>query len=112
MDVGAVKAPTIWRSQACNRLRQSVSTSQSRYFRSTASTRKDMWFIRRQLKRRCSGGLSEGAAMPGWYRGVAAPTNPTHVKKALANPEPCTHGALSRHSNPSDEYPLLMVDRV
>src|SRR5438270_6167244 len=60
----------------------------------------------------CSGGLSEGAAMPGWYRGVAAPINPTHVKKALANPEPCTHGALSRHSNPSDEYPLLMVDRV
>src|SRR5664280_3059702 len=40
MNVWAVKAPTIWRSQACKRSRQLVSTSPSRYSRSTASTQK------------------------------------------------------------------------
>ena len=39
MDVGAVEAPTIRRSQTCKRLRQSVSTSQSRFFKSTELTR-------------------------------------------------------------------------
>jgi len=33
MKVGAVKAPTTWRSQVCKRSRQSVSISPSRYFR-------------------------------------------------------------------------------
>jgi hypothetical protein len=33
MDVGAVKAPTIRRSQTCKRSRQSVSTSPSRFFK-------------------------------------------------------------------------------
>ena len=36
MDVGAVKAPTIQRSYPCKQSRQSVSTSPSRSFRSTA----------------------------------------------------------------------------
>src|SRR5438132_13179593 len=39
MDVGAVKAPTIRRSQTCKRSRQSVSTSPSRFFKSTELTR-------------------------------------------------------------------------
>jgi hypothetical protein len=43
MDVGAVKAPTIRRSQLRKRSRQSVSILQSRFFRSTASTRKARW---------------------------------------------------------------------
>ena len=42
MDVGAVKAPTIQRSQTCKRSRQSVSTSQSRFFKSTELTRQVM----------------------------------------------------------------------
>src|ERR1035437_7424320 len=40
MNVWAVKAPTIWRSQACKRSRQSVSTSPSLFSRSTALMRK------------------------------------------------------------------------
>src|SRR5262249_12436976 len=51
MKVGAVKAPTIERSQTCKQLRQSVSTSPSRVFRCTALTPRPVVF-RRQLKRR------------------------------------------------------------
>src|SRR5438034_11645297 len=47
-----VRTPTIRRSQTCKRLRQSASTSQSQFFRSTASTRKGKVLFRRQLKRR------------------------------------------------------------
>jgi Group II intron, maturase-specific domain len=43
MDMGAVKALTIRRSQSCKRSRQSVSILQSRFFRSTASTRRASW---------------------------------------------------------------------
>jgi hypothetical protein len=50
--VGVVKALTIRRSQPCKRSRQSVSISQSRFFRSTASTAEGQAVIRRQLKRR------------------------------------------------------------
>src|SRR5262245_32528910 len=49
MKVGAVKAPTIERSQTCKQLRQSVSTSPSRVFRCTAF---GQVVFRRQLKRR------------------------------------------------------------
>jgi hypothetical protein len=43
MHVGAVKAPTIRRSKTCKRSRQSVSTSQSRFFKSTVLTRQLMY---------------------------------------------------------------------
>ena len=36
MDVGAVKAPTIWRSQVLQAIRQSVSILRNRSFKSTA----------------------------------------------------------------------------
>src|SRR5262245_44398876 len=62
MKVGAVKAPTIERSQTCKQLRQSVSTSPSRDFRCTAL---NTWLHR--------------------------PTLHT-FKKVLANSEPSTHG--------------------
>ena len=39
MKMRAVKAPMIRRMQICKQLRRSASTSQSRFFRSTASTR-------------------------------------------------------------------------
>src|SRR5262245_58111383 len=52
MKVGAVKAPTIERSQTCKQLRQSVSTSPSRIFRCTALTPDGQVVFRRQLKRR------------------------------------------------------------
>src|SRR5450759_4148075 len=57
MNVGAVKAPTIWRSQSCKRLRQSVSISPNRCSRSTASAL-------------CPGVLPEVAAMLGRDRGL------------------------------------------
>src|SRR5262245_15656807 len=44
MDVGAVKAPTIRRSQACKRSRLSVWISRSRSFRFTVLMRKGMSF--------------------------------------------------------------------
>src|SRR5215475_5442120 len=43
MDVGAVEAPTIRRSQACKRSRRSVSISLSRFFKSTELTRRVIW---------------------------------------------------------------------
>src|SRR5436190_6337557 len=44
---GAVEAPTIQRSQACRRLRRSVSISRSRFFRFAALMRLGKWWITR-----------------------------------------------------------------
>ena len=50
--MGAVKAPTIQRSNPCRRSRQSVSTSLSRPFRVHGVNAAGELVIRRQLKRR------------------------------------------------------------
>ena len=49
--MGAVNAPTIRRSQSCKRSQQSVSISQSRFFRHGIDAEGNV-IIRRQLKRR------------------------------------------------------------
>ena len=83
MDVGAVKAPTIWRSYPCKRSRQSVSTLRSRFFRSMALMRSGNVVIRRQLKRRyvlaffqklppCLVGIEACASSHHWSRELQA----------------------------------------
>ena len=52
MDVGAVKAPTIWRSYPCKRSRQSVSTFAKSVFQVHGVDAAGQVLIRRQLKRR------------------------------------------------------------
>jgi transposase len=80
MHVGAVKAPTIRRSQTCKRSQQSVSTSQSRFFKSTGLTNV---IVRRQLKRRyvlpffqklppCLVGIEACASSHHWSRELQA----------------------------------------
>src|SRR4029077_15620835 len=80
MHVAAVKAPTIRRSQTCKRLQQSVSTSQSRFFKSTGLTNV---IVRRQLKRRyvlpffqklppCLVGIEACASSHHWSRELQA----------------------------------------
>ncbi len=50
--MGAVKAPTIWRSQACKRSRQSVSTFDKSVFQVHGVDAQGGVVIRRQFKRR------------------------------------------------------------
>jgi hypothetical protein len=51
MDVGTAKAPTIRGSQTCTQSRQSVSTSQSLFFKSGVGAAGNV-IVRRQLKNR------------------------------------------------------------
>ena len=81
--MGAVKAPTIQRSQACKRLRQLVSTLRSRSFRFIALNAEGRVVIRRQLKRRyvlsffeklqpCLVGIEACASSHHWSRELRA----------------------------------------
>src|SRR5664279_4670553 len=70
MNVGAVKAPAIWRSQACKRSRLSVSISPSRYSRSTASTQKISYHPAAVEAALCPGVLPEASAVPGRHRSL------------------------------------------
>jgi hypothetical protein len=81
MDMGAVKAPMIRRSKACKRSRQSVSISQSRFFRSTAWTRRGKVVIRRQLKRRYV--LAFFQKLPSCLVGIEACASSHHWSREL-----------------------------
>src|SRR4029077_2858609 len=96
MHVGAVKAPTIRRSQTSKRSQQSVSTSQSRFFKSTGLTNV---IVRRQLKRRyvlpffqklppCLVGIEACASSHHWSRELQAvghygAFDPARLREAL-----------------------------
>src|SRR5262249_7360709 len=78
MKVGAVKAPTIERSQTCKQLRQSVSTSPSRVFRCTALTPMARWSSARyvlaffQKVPSCLVGMEACATSHHWSRELQA----------------------------------------
>jgi transposase len=83
MDVGAVKAPTIRRSQTCKRSRQSVSTSRNSVFQIHGVDAAGNVIVRRQLKRRyvlpffqklppCLVGIEACASSHHWSRELRA----------------------------------------
>ena len=77
----AVDATRIQRSQACKWLRQSVSTSPSRYFRCTASIAAGQVVIRRQLKRRYV--LAFFEKLPACLVGIEACASSHHWSREL-----------------------------
>ena len=96
MDVGAVKAPTIRRSDPCKRSRQSVSTLRSRFFRFTASTRRAMlWSAGSSIDATRSDSISSGGTIgrslpcPCANRFGLASQNDTDVIAALSRQ--CCH---------------------
>ena len=83
MDVGAVEAPTIRRSQTCKRSRQLVSISLSRFFQMHGVDAAGNVIVRRQLKRRyvlpffeklpaCLIGMEACASSHHWSRELTA----------------------------------------
>jgi hypothetical protein len=110
MNVGAVKAPTIWRSQTCKRSRRSVSTSPSQSSRSTALMRKANPLVPTHSKMRAfdrdlirGGHYGQRSCEPHLKaEHMAAPTNAANVKKVLANSEPSTHGTSRQFLAPKN----------